>query len=927
MQFFSNLKLTSKIVLLVALLGTLAVIITFYSMASLYAVDRDYRALLDKDAQASTLVNAALLDLSDASRLVFAVLTEQEAAKMRASQLQLDQQQEKFLQKINTIRPLVRGSSEQLDQILQQQQRVFALAAEIIDAAARWRGDRSLNIIHQQFDPELNALRKNMDNLRDQIIAHFQDSSAQLNAQTRRTLINTSVSFSLALAAIIGLSAYLSLTQISRPITQLTHVMSRLSARDYQQSIGYTERHDEVGKMAHALQVFRNNMQRADRLELEAAASAEARRISQQLTDLTDAMPGAVFQLLVKADGDQQFIFLSGNAEGFIGHQALHDKRSGLRLDAVRTSRTAASDQALEQAISNSLTTLQPFDVDMQVARAEGSFWLKTLATAKRSEDGSTLFNGIWLDISELKAQARALEEAKELAEQAAKAKASFLATMSHEIRTPMNAILGLTQLSLKHPLELRQRQRLDKILRAGQHLLGIINDILDFSKIDGGHLVAETVVFSPQQLLDDVQQMLEVKAADKGLDLHIAKASDLPFLLGDPLRISQILLNYASNAIKFSDRGRIHLSVELQHEADDRLYLYGQVVDQGIGLTPQQCSVLFQPFQQADASITRRFGGTGLGLAISRNLAELMGGSVGVISQPDEGSTFWFRVAVAEADQTHIEALAPASVALVNQALQGIRVLLVDDNELNRLVASELLAEQGIRVDQACDGHHALSVLEHAADGTYDVVLMDMMMPELDGLSATRLLRDNPRFKQLPVIAMTANASPQDVAQCLAAGMNAHVAKPIDEQHLWKALVDHCLLAQQQTQPTGTAFVTETPATAEFSPTALEQLKRLVAPERFSHMLVMLIDDCRQRAEHFKMLSERPDPQQMQQQAHDLISTAGHAGFQHLSARAHELRNVLQQDDMAQAQHLALEIHVALLVAVERLQRHFGMG
>lgn len=926
MQLFSNLRLTGKIVLPVVLLGTLSVIITLYSMLTLHTVDRDYRALLDREAQASMLINAALLDLSDSYRLVFAVLTEQEAAVMRATQVQLDTQQAQFRDKIAIIRPLLNDSTERLNALEQQERVVFALAATIIDAAARWRGDRALNIIHQQFTPELNALRVNMDTLRDDITQHFQSSSQQLNATTRGALLKTSVAFSLALAAIIGLSAYLSLTQISRPITQLTRTMAKLSQRDYEHPIGFTERQDEVGKMAQALQVFRDTMQRADRLELEAAASAEARRISQQLVDLTDAMPGAVFQLRVTPDGNQQFIFLSGKAEKFIGHDALSNKRSGLLLDDVRSKRTAAADRALAQAIAHSLKTLQPLDIDMQIVRGNSTFWLKTMATAKRVEDGTTLFNGIWLDISEIKAQAHALEEAKEQAEQAARAKAAFLATMSHEIRTPMNAILGLTQLSLRHPLEPRQHERLEKILRAGQHLLGIINDILDFSKIDGGHLQAEKILFSPGQLLEDVREMLEEHAAVKGVTLLVDSAESIPQLIGDPLRISQILLNYTNNALKFSDSGTVKLSLALLTASDGLMYLHGQVEDQGIGLTELQCQSLFQPFQQADASITRRFGGTGLGLAISRSLAELMGGSVGVTSAPDVGSTFWFRVRVDMASD--ISAAIPACNSLLPASLHnlhGLRLLVVDDNELNRLVARELLREAGIYVDESHNGRHAIELLERAADNTYDAVLMDMMMPELDGLSATRLLRDNSRFNQLPIIAMTANASREDVAQCLAAGMNAHVAKPIDEQRLWQALIEHCLTTQPEARPSIIQEPATTLPSANQTSAPLEHLKRLLPEARFADILGRLIEDYQQRAQQFEALAQQPDLELLQQQAHDLISSAGHAGFKNLVEQARALTRALHAQDMADAKDLARSINTSLLDAVNLLQAHYA--
>ncbi len=925
MRFFSNLNLTGKIVTLVALLGALSIIITLYSMHHLYSVDRDYRALIDRDAQASVLIGSALLDLSDASRLVFSVLTEQEEAKMRATQLRLNERQAQFREKIAGIAPLLDDSAPKLEAILAQEQQVFELAGQIIDSAARWRGDRALDIIHSRFDPRLNELRGNMDALRDEIIEHFQSASLQLNAATRSTLLATAISFGLALTTIIGMSAYLSLTQISRPINQLTRTMGQLSHRHYDERIEHTERRDEVGRMAQALQVFRDNMQRADRLELEARASEEIRRISRQLVELTDAMPGAVFQLMVRPDGSQRFTFLSGKAGKFIGQETLVNS-SGLRLDGIRVERSAAADQEIDRAIARSLEALQPLDIDMQVALGDRRFWLKTLATARRTDDGATLFNGIWLDISEIKEQARALEEAKELAEQAAKAKAAFLATMSHEIRTPMNAILGLAQLTLRHPLEPQQQERLEKILRAGQHLLGIINDILDYSKIDAEHLQLESIPFSPRQLLEDVREMFEERAVGKGLALRVEAVDDLPLLIGDPLRISQILINYVNNALKFSDRGQVTLRLRL--ERGEELFLHGEVEDQGIGLSEQETRSLFQPFQQADASITRRFGGTGLGLAISRSLAELMGGGVGVRSRPGEGSVFWFRIRVAEALGAQAQVVPVAYPRVSAKALDGLRLLLVDDNELNRLVANELLKDAGMQVDQAEDGRHAIDLLEQAHDGTYDAVLMDLMMPEMDGLTATRLLRRNPRFGSLPIIAMTANASQQDIEQCLAAGMNAHVGKPIDEQQLWRTLLQHCLHEQPaQVAPAAAAPVEPVRQGRVLDPKPLEHLQRLVAAERFGNMLNMLMEDCRQRGRSFAALAEQADLQPLDQQAHDLISTAGHAGLVQLADLGKAVRQALQRSDAAAARALALQIDRAAADAVQELEARFGVA
>ena len=929
MHRYPRLTLTGRITLLVSLLGALTIITIAYALASLRTIERDYHALLDRDARASMLISAALVDLSDSSHRVLSVLTEQEVGKMRQSQQQLNAILSDFDDKLTTIAPLLPENGPELDGIRQQKRQLSEQANAVIDAAARWRGDRALRIIHQQFDPTLKAIRQDMDGLRTLTTEGFNASADILSAAAHNTVVNTSIAVLLGLALILGLSTYLSLTQITRPIRQLTKAMINLSQGNYAYPVQHTERQDELGSMARALWAFKNTMKRADRLEREASIDAEKRRISQQLIDLTEAIPGAVFQLRITPDGAQQVQFLSGKAPRYIGDEPLHTSAGGLRMDHIRVDKTPETTRALDHAISQSLTQLYPLDLEMEVDIGRRRLWLKTLATAKRTPEGDTLLNGIWLDISERKAQALALKSAKEQAEQAANAKAAFLASMSHEIRTPMNAILGLAQLALKQPMDGLLRDYMAKILRSGNHLLSIINDILDFSKIDGGHLIAEHIPFSPQQLLQDTQQMLATEARTKGLTIELEPTQDLPVLLGDPMRISQILLNYTSNAIKFSTRGTITLQLSLQQDDEGHTFLCGSVSDQGIGLSQQQLGQLFRPFQQADNSISRRFGGTGLGLAIALNLAELMHGNAGAESEPGKGSRFWFRVRVEIARPgVKPSETAPPKPPQVAPALAGMRILVVDDNDLNRLVASEFLKEAGVQVDEASSGYAAIQALTQDQHPNYHAVLMDLMMPGLDGLSTTAVLRQHRRLEHLPIIAMSANASQENARQCLLAGMRAHIGKPIDQQQLWSILSE----LSQETLPAlpaePAATPAEDPATPVLEPQVLEALRTRMNSGRFIAMLSMLLADCETRARHFHAHSTGMTTTELDQDVHDLISTAGHAGLRKLEHAARALQSArLQSADDRTIRQLCLAIHQTAQESIAALNSHFQLG
>ena len=412
------------------------------------------------------------------------------------------------------------------------------------------------------------------------------------------------------------------------------------------------------------------------------------------------------------------------------------------------------------------------------------------IAPITNTDNEITHFVSMQEDITLRKQNENELQQAKTSAEAATKAKSEFLANMSHEIRTPMNAIMGMTHLALETDLTPKQQDYLKKTHRSATSLLGLINDILDFSKIEAGKMDMESVGFHLDDVLDNVSTLILIKAEEIGLALEFQTPAEIPrFLKGDSLRLGQILINLSNNAVKFTANGKVIIETKLIEETPDKLTLQFAVHDTGIGLTTEQIGKLFKSFSQADSSTTRKFGGTGLGLTISKRLVEMMDGKIWVESEPGKGSSFIFTACFGHGNEEEITARS-SQKGFDNEALrsiQGAHILLVEDNEINQQVAQEILENAGFIIDIAEDGKQAVEAVEKVS---YDIVLMDIQMPVMDGYESTKMIRKNPQLKDLPILAMSASAMTQDLEYAKAAGMNDHVAKPIDVDGLMKTLL-----------------------------------------------------------------------------------------------------------------------------------------
>jgi PAS domain S-box-containing protein len=536
-------------------------------------------------------------------------------------------------------------------------------------------------------------------------------------------------------------------------------------------------RHDHEAISLVSAQVAELNLQ----LREEAAArTRDAMRVSALLENATEAI------LMGLPDGTiSTFNRAAEEMFGYAAHEIIGQKAHVL-FGADVEELHAQIQQRLTQSDDGAIVKA----TEVTAVRKGGETFPAEYSLSRLRFDGEEHVLGIWRDLSAHKVSQAALLAAKEEAEAANRSKSEFLAAMSHEIRTPMNGVLGMAAALEGTPLTDEQRRLLGVVNESGQILMTLLSDILDLSKIEAGRMMYETTPFDASASIHAVAGLYAETAAAKALD-YVIEIDDSArgWFVGDPTRYRQVLQNLVANALKFTETGRITVRASCEDQEGGVAVLRTEVVDTGVGIAPRARAKLFQKFSQADASTTRRYGGTGLGLAISRQLVEALGGRIDVESKPGSGSRFWFSLPLGRA-----EAPAPAenhAPAAIEARSSTVRILAAEDNETNQLVLKALLSHADAEVVFADNGAEAL---EAAKTGDFDLVLMDVQMPVMDGMTATRAIRalEGPRGA-VPIVAVTADAMAEQVSKCLAAGMDAHISKPLRPEALF-SVIDECL-------------------------------------------------------------------------------------------------------------------------------------
>jgi PAS domain S-box-containing protein len=636
---------------------------------------------------------------------------------------------------------------------------------------------------------------------------HFGVNLSQI-AQAREKLLKQGVGIAaieIFLSSVILLFLGLWLTRHMKSLTQasLDVASGNLSPPPV------PEGNDDVGRLGAAF----NTMSRviSERVNELTIAKEIAEASEAQLRGITHSANDAILMI----DPQGAITYWNPAAERILGYRSEEALGQDLHNLVIPEHALAGHRMAFTESLRTGRDNTRGKPLEFFARRKDGQEIAVDLSLSAVFLYGAWHAVGILRDITERKQHERELEQAREAArekserleelamefqsiacraEDASLAKSEFLANMSHEIRTPMNAIIGMSYLTLQSDLTSKQREQITHLHNAAESLFDIINDILDFSKVEAGKMTLEPSPFVLRDTLNEVMQQLKPKLEEKQLVFHYEEqdevlAKDAPLLLGDVLRLRQILTNIFSNAIKFTDKGFVRLGVS-SSSSEHTLRVVFTIEDSGIGMNSEQMARLFEEFSQADASTTRQHGGTGLGLAIARKLVALMDGKIDVESRPGQGSCFTVELPFAMAPSKQSSLQEGRESVGDHEALRGVRVLLVEDNPVNRLLAVKLLAMKGMLVDVAENGKQAVQKLESLPPETFGVVLMDLLMPELDGYETSRIIRSDPKFDALPIIALSSHEMSSAKERCRQIGMNGYINKPFNPECLWRTLL-----------------------------------------------------------------------------------------------------------------------------------------